>query len=43
MDFPVDNSKNNGITPISIAAMKGNEYIMEMLKQKGADVNKESK
>jgi len=39
MNYPLDKLKANGISALSIAAIKGNLPIIKLLIQAGADVN----
>ena len=41
--YPLNYTKNNGVTAVGIAAYKGNIKIMDMLYKAGADINQTSK
>ena len=43
MRFPLNYTKNNGVSACGIAAFKGNLKILEMLYRAGADINLTSK
>jgi ankyrin repeat protein len=43
MKFPLNELKNNGISAVAIAAMKGDKEILSLLCEAGADVNLQSK
>ena len=43
MEYPLNETKNNGVTAIGIAAFKGNMHILDMLFNAGADINKANK
>jgi ankyrin repeat protein len=39
MRYPLDLTKNNGVTALGIASLKGNIKLMQMLLDAGADLN----
>jgi ankyrin repeat/protein kinase domain-containing protein 1 len=39
MKFPLNYTKNNGVTAIGIAAFKGNVELLDMLYRAGGDIN----
>ncbi len=41
--YPLDYTKNNGVTAVGIAAYRGNLKILDLLYRAGADINLTSK
>ena len=40
IQFPLNETKNNGVTAAGIAALKGNLKVLDMLYKAGADISK---
>lgn len=41
--YPLDQTKNNGVTALGITAFNGNKKVLDMLYKAGADINLVSK
>jgi ankyrin repeat protein len=43
MKFPLDYDKNNGITALGIASLKGYRHLIQLLVEAGSEINHTSK